>query len=271
MAEIPQTSGLQDLASLTAAMGQGRLNGRTLQALLDIQRYNASNGQYATTSNNALNQAKFEQDTPGKLASQSVRGDIMANAQNAHAQGLPSFIQEPTSNMGPSQLFSDATRSLGGVMSRNALASGMASGPPPTSVSYPTAPDLPAIPEASALDSVLNGVSDTASIINALTKSGASPSLIDQIKKLLPGGAAGPNGGAGSPDNTTSPTTTPPQQGITPGNTTGRALAPDGQGNIVDLATGEVVGTDPNWDASVNDPNEQGGGGGGDPYDQGEG
>lgn len=248
MADIPQTSGWQDLASALAAMSGGRLNGRTLQAFLDLQRYNAANGQFATSSSNALNQAKFQQDSPGKLAGQSVRGDILANGQDSHATGLPSYIKVPEHTGGfTTSMFSPETRQLGGQMSRNALASEMAAGPPPTSVSYPDAPKLPDVPEASALDSALNGGSDIASILAALDKLGGKDggSLLDKLKGLIPGGGGGNGGGSGGGNN--SPIT-PPQTypGMPDPNNNKLPGMPGPYPGLSQMPNGDVVDTNGN-------------------------
>lgn len=272
MADIPQTSGWQDIAAALSAASGGRLNGRTLQALLDLDRYKAQGSQFATSSNNALQGAKFALDAPSTRASQSVRGDIMANGQDAHVTGLPSYIKVPQSTGGlrPS-MFSDNTRAYGAGLSRDALAAQMAGG---DKVAYPTAPALPDVPEASALDTGLNAGSSIASILAALDKLGGKDGggLLDKLKNLLGGGGpgGGPGGGNGSQPGTgyNGPGTpgypgdgnSSPNNPVPPGGTT--------PGGVVTLPDGSVVDENGNIISSPSDPTDswgdEGGSGGGD-------
>lgn len=118
-----------------------------------------------------LNQKQFSLDAPGKRASNSVRGDILANAQDATVSGVSPNIPVPTISGGlrPS-MFSANTRALGGEMSSQALASQRAGdqfAPLPTLPDYvpgPAVPSLTDVPQAGKTDSILN----TAGLVGSL-------------------------------------------------------------------------------------------------------
>lgn len=125
-----------------------------------------------------LDQRKYALDAPGKRAGNAVRGDILANAQDASFD-LPSTIPNISINGGvrPS-MFSANTRALGGEMSAQALAEqrkGDAFGALPTLPTYqgptsklptykapapyvnpPPAPTMAPQPQAGAADTALN-------------------------------------------------------------------------------------------------------------------
>jgi hypothetical protein len=140
-----------------------------------------------------LNRRKYALTAPGMRASNAVRGDVLAHAQDASISGLPSGISVPTINGGlrPS-MFSDNTRALGGELSSQALQQqqagdhfaplpdlpnyeGSSIGMPeyqgssvgmPDYVKPPPAPGLSGVPQSTGLDSFLN----TAATIGNLSK-----------------------------------------------------------------------------------------------------
>lgn len=122
-----------------------------------------------------LNQKQFSLDAPGKRASNSVRGDILANAQDAVGSGISPNIPVPTITGGlrPS-MFSANTRALGGEMSSQALASQKAGdnfAPLPTLPDYkpgPTSPSLTDVPQAGKLDSILNVASSIGGLMGSI-------------------------------------------------------------------------------------------------------
>ncbi len=247
------------LANFFTGTAGGRANGRLQQALLDLQQAQLGNQQYGQASTNAtaggqlannqfgqesqnataggqlannlfgqestnaLNQAQFGLAQPNALASQAVRGDILANAQDANVQapaGVP--MGTVTGGLRPS-LLSASTRELGGNMARNALLTQM-KGPgkidyptapsapqyptAPSLPTYPTAPGLPQMPQASGLDTALNvggAVSGGLSALNNLLGSGSGGSgnlgpvgsaLKSGLAKLFGGGSGGSSASA---------------------------------------------------------------------------
>lgn len=110
----------------------------------------------------AQSRAKLALAAPGQEASNSVRGDIVANSKDFNVSGLPSYIHIPQMSGGlrPSML-SQNSRQLGGVMSRNALANQM---------SGSDVPNLTPLPTSTGLDKVLQGVAGGAGFLSALGK-----------------------------------------------------------------------------------------------------
>ena len=163
---ITQPDPLAELADFFSSTAAGRANGRVTQAVLQNQQDQLKNQQYTQGSTNALNQAQFDLNAPNVRANQSVRGDILANGQDASVSGLPSYIHVPTITGGlrPS-IFSDNTRQLGAGMSRNALLAQMNGG---DTINYPGAPALAPIPAASALDTTLNAAAGATGLASAL-------------------------------------------------------------------------------------------------------
>jgi hypothetical protein len=125
-----------------------------------------------------LDQRRYALDAPGKRAGNSVRGDILANAQDVTFD-LPSTIPKinVAGGLRPS-MFSANTRALGGEMSAQALAEqrkGDAFGPLPTLPNYqgptsklpqfkapapyvnpPLAPTMQQGPQANGFDTAMN-------------------------------------------------------------------------------------------------------------------
>ncbi len=83
-----------------------------------LQRYLAG----LSGANVDLQQRNFALNAPSTRASQSVRGDIMANAQDVEFSGLPSYVTmgKTSGGLRPS-LMSGNTRQLGSELSRKAL------------------------------------------------------------------------------------------------------------------------------------------------------
>jgi len=130
---------------------------------IENQRMNALIAQAKLQQQQDANQIaknKAVLDAPQALAKNAVRGDVLANAQDATVSGLPSYITVPTIGGGlrPS-LFSAATRNLGSQMSTKAL-NDFQSG------TY-TNPALTPLPEASAFDKVLSGTALAGGFLNA--------------------------------------------------------------------------------------------------------
>jgi hypothetical protein len=142
-------SPLSSLSTTAGSVAQQIANGEIAQAKLQ-------QGQ----DQNQLAREKLALQAPGMEASNSVRGDILANAQDANITP-PAGVTMPTITGGlrPS-MFSSNTRQLGGVMSRNALANELAG----TDVA-PLTP-LPSPPTGAG---ALQGVALGAGFLNALS------------------------------------------------------------------------------------------------------
>lgn len=240
------------LANFFTSTSGGRANGRLQQALLDLQRGQLGNQQFGQASQNvtaggqlaeqkfgqqstnAVNDAEYGLKQPQALASNAVRGDILANAQDANVQAPPGVpMGHVSGGLRPSML-SSSTRELGGNMARNALLEQM-KGPAhiaypdaPAAPTYPTAPTLPALPEASGLDTALNiggGVAGGLGALKGLLGGDQSGGSFDMgkigsaLKKLFGGGSSGSDWGGfvGPVDGMT----TGPNQPTEPGSSTG--------------------------------------------------
>lgn len=184
------------VADAIGAASSGRAAGRATEAqlaqganrnIIDLYRaqQDAANSENAFGLNKVsagigvgnldLNQKQFSLDAPGKRASNSVRGDILANAQDAVGSGISPNIPVPTITGGlrPS-MFSANTRALGGEMSSQALASQKAGdqfAPLPTLPDYkagPAAPSLTDVPQAGKLDSILNVASSIGGLMGSI-------------------------------------------------------------------------------------------------------
>jgi hypothetical protein len=112
-----------------------------------------------------LSRKNYTLAAPGKRASNSVRGDILANARDVSIN-LPSTIPKTTISGGlrPS-MFSDNTRALGAEMSTQALAQQRAGD---TFTDLPAPPELSAMPQAGKTDSFLNTAAGISALLGAL-------------------------------------------------------------------------------------------------------
>jgi hypothetical protein len=165
-----------------------------------LNRIDAAN----TLNNMDLAQRKFQLAAPGARATNAVRGDILANAQDATLSGVPSTITVPAVSGGlrPS-MFSGATRALGGEMSTQAEAGQRAGDsfaalpglpdysapttPLPTYREPPPLPTLTPLPAAGKLDTGLGLAGTLGSLAGAGAGGGSSSSggnIIDAAKSL---------------------------------------------------------------------------------------
>jgi hypothetical protein len=115
-----------------------------------------------------LQEAQAARQAPGQNASNSVRGDILANAQDAEFSGSSRIPKHEFSGGLRPSMFSGNTRQLGSQMSRDALLSQMNGTPTPFSdlpeadyskiLDAPAIPGGTALPEGGRLDSVLQAI-----------------------------------------------------------------------------------------------------------------
>lgn len=124
-----------------------------------IQANNAENNWNLGAADRDLAQRKFALAAPGERAGNAVRGDILSSARDVAFSGLPNDIPniQISGGLRPS-MFSDSTRQLGALMSKDALA-GQQKGDAFAPLTYkpgPTAPTLTPPTNAGTLDDILN-------------------------------------------------------------------------------------------------------------------
>lgn len=188
-------SNVKNLISPSGAVGQqaGSIEQQRMNALIAEAKLQQQQDENQIAKNKAVLAA------PGAMAQNSVRGDVLANAQDATVSGLPSYIHVPTIGGGlrPS-LFSAATRNLGSQMSTQANQQ-MTSG-------KFTDPTLTPLPQASAYDKVLSGTAQIGGFLNAtsglIPKPGASTTTPSDGASTNPGDQSGylPVGPVEQPD-----------------------------------------------------------------------
>lgn len=172
-------------APALGAIASGRTQGRVEQGLMNQRQDQLAEQRYrdqlsANENQNRFNlsaadadlaRRKFALAAPGQRASNSVRGDILANAQDTHITGLPAGVNVPTISGGlrPS-MFSANTRALGGELSSQALA-GQRAGDnfdPLNYVAPPDAPGVTPLPQAGALDKILTTTGTVGSLASMI-------------------------------------------------------------------------------------------------------
>jgi len=115
-----------------------------------------------------LNEQELALSAPRTRAQNSVRGSILANAQDVQISGVPKGVTVPTITGGlrPS-MFSGDTRALGQQMTRDALLSQMAPQVTPyssmapldvSSITSMKAPGPTPLPQPNTLDNILNNI-----------------------------------------------------------------------------------------------------------------
>lgn len=178
-------SPLSSVATVLGDLEKSRLLGLTAQT-------SAQQAQDKLAQQRAL----IALEAPGVEAGNSVRGDVLANAQDASVSGLPSYLHVPTISGGlrPSMLSANS-RALGANMSRNALLNNM---------SGSDVPNLTPLPTASWLDSLLSGGATTAGLLSAL-----APLLGGTKPGSTSGGSTSKGGTGGGSSPTPTPTPTP--------------------------------------------------------------
>lgn len=167
----------------------GKIEGGRASALVQQARLQQEQDQLAQL------RAKLALEAPGMEAGNAVRGDLLANGQDAQITGLPSYIHKPTITGGlrPSML-SGNTRSLGANMSRQALLHNMTGD---------DVPNLTPLPESNAYDSVLQGVGTGAGFLDALGGMFHKPAT--PTTQQAGGGGYNGTGTPGYPGDATSP------------------------------------------------------------------
>jgi len=198
------TAGVGMAGQIAAARQQGRqaqaqqqvpidrLNQDAATSTLGVQQraLDAQDAARLARALGILQEQKAGREAPGQRASNSVRGDILANAQDSTFSGgsrIPSFSFG--GGLRPS-MFSGNTRQLGAEMSRQALVDQLKGEATPFSdlpeadysriLNAPAIPGGTALPEGSRMDSVLQAIGQyggmAAGVMNAMNQPGASAS-----------------------------------------------------------------------------------------------
>lgn len=178
-----------ELSDVLSGAVAGRAGGRKSEAELaqsadrtNVSRYLAELAGYKTGL-----------EAPGMNAGNAVRGDTLANAQDASVTGPITRTggKMPTVSGGlrPSLMSAD-TRKLGQGMSRQALVNQMQG---PGALTAPTLAPTTPLPESNAIDTILSAGGTASSLAAMLAK---NPAL---LKQLFGGGAAGAETAAGTP------------------------------------------------------------------------
>lgn len=179
LAGIPLVDALSNTGQVAgsdaAAAAKGRLEQGQLQQGQDRNAISLYNDQF---QNNLK--------APSTLASQTARGDLMANLQPAQISGLPSYVKMPQISGGltPAALGPN-TRSAGAALSRNALLQ-LAS----NKFNLPAAPSLTPLPDASGYDTfskTLGRIGSYAGALN-LPHSQGGTDLNNPMRGSVPGG-----------------------------------------------------------------------------------
>jgi hypothetical protein len=176
------TQGVSTAGQIAAARQAGRqqqaqaqvpvdsLNQRAAESTLGVQQraLDAQDAARLARALGVLQEERAGREAPGQRASNSVRGDILANAQDAQFSGssrIPKF--EFSGGLRPS-MFSGNTRQLGAELSRQALLDQLQGESTPFSdlpdadyskiLDAPAIPGGTALPEGSRMDSVLQAI-----------------------------------------------------------------------------------------------------------------
>jgi hypothetical protein len=156
-------------SSIAANRAKGRADEGTANQLQDrnvLARYiaeqNAKEAAAKFTEDATRDRADRTLTNARDRAKQVVQGDIMANLQPAHLQGLPSYIPKMSFGGGAINALGPATRASGRNLAQQALLAQMSGsdipGMPDASQLGTAAPDVTPLPESGKLDSILNTV-----------------------------------------------------------------------------------------------------------------
>lgn len=155
---------------------------------LDLNALSAAQNAANARAGGILNEQELALSAPRTRAQNSVRGSVLANAQDVQISGLPKGVTVPTITGGlrPS-MFSGDTRALGQQMTKDALLSQMAPQVTPYSDLKPfdassiinmKTPGATPLPQPSGLDNILAAIGQYGSFAGA-----AAPFLQPQKPK----------------------------------------------------------------------------------------
>jgi hypothetical protein len=185
-------------AQIGAAYAQSKAQGRAAEAVANQRQDQGAQNAYATDKSldlealirgyqaeldkakGQLSEYETKLAAPGQRAANSVRGDILANVQDVGFDA-PAGVNVTSFSGGlrPS-LLSGNSRALGGQMSKEALMDALSGSPTPfsnmapvdlSSITGRTAPEQTALPQASAMDRVMEAIGTYGGMTSALMNS----------------------------------------------------------------------------------------------------
>jgi hypothetical protein len=131
-----------------------------------------------------LSEYQMRLDAPGQRASNSVRGDLLANVQDVGVSGPPGVnVTSFSGGLRPS-LLSGNSRALGGQMSKEALLDALSGSPTPfsnmapvdlSSITGRSAPAQTELPQANTMDRVMEAIGTYGGMASALANSQRPP------------------------------------------------------------------------------------------------
>lgn len=178
-AAAARARGKAETATATQSQDRNELAGYQTDASKDLSSMNAETQAKLDRALGMLKQYETQLSAPGARAGNAVRGDILANVQDATVSA-PAGVNVTSFGGGlrPS-MFSGNTRALGSQMSREALLDQLGGSPTPysdvqlpdyASIRARKAPNLTPLPQSSAMDKILEGVGTYGSLAAALAK-----------------------------------------------------------------------------------------------------
>lgn len=197
--------GRQAEAGVNQAQDRNALAGYQTDASKDIALANAEAQAKLDRALGMLKEYEAALSAPGARAGNSVRGDVLANVQDATVSA-PAGVNVTSFGGGlrPS-LLSGNSRELGRQMSREALLSQMEGTPTPyTDLELPdfdairarTAPELTGLPQPSGFDRVMEGIgtygSMAAAVQQAMQQRNQQPTTAATLALTPPGSRATP-------------------------------------------------------------------------------
>ncbi len=158
----------QNKAVLQQGQDRNALAGYQTDKQLDLSALNSAYQAALSRGSGMLSEQAANLAAPAKRAANSIRGDILANAQDAVAGNVPAGVHVINFSGGlrPS-MFSGNTHALGAAMSRQALLDQLAPAATPfsdlkpldvSSITSRTAPGVTPLPQGNALDSILSNI-----------------------------------------------------------------------------------------------------------------
>jgi hypothetical protein len=165
-------------AVLNQANDRTAQSGYQTDKSLDLQALNSAYQAALSRGSGVLSEQAAHLAAPGKRAANSVRGDVLANVQDAVPTGVPKGVNVIgfSGGLRPS-MFSGNTRALGQQMSRQALLDQMAPEATPfsslspldtSSITRRTAPGPTPLPQGNTLDAILANIGMYGSMASAV-------------------------------------------------------------------------------------------------------
>lgn len=168
-------------AALNQRQDAGAQNAYATDKSLDLEALVRAYGAEMDRAKGQLAEYEARLNAPQQRASNSVRGDILANVQDVGVSGPPGVnVTSFSGGLRPS-LLSGNSRALGGQMSKEALLSELANDEPTpfssmapvdlSSITGRRAPEQTGLPQASGMDRVLEAIGTYGSLASGLINS----------------------------------------------------------------------------------------------------